>query len=174
VGLDLYVKLLEQTILELKGEAPPDQARATLNLKLDLRIPEEYVPEVHQRMSLYKRASQVRSPAEIQALRDEVRDRYGALPPQVDALLGYAGLRLRSEALGIVQADLAGGSLHLRFAPTTPLAPETLVPVVRRLPGASLSPQGVLRVPLPPGSAAPLALASVLRALEGVGAASSL
>jgi transcription-repair coupling factor (superfamily II helicase) len=174
VGLDLYVKLLEQTILELKGEAPPDQARATLNLKVDLRIPEEYVPEVHQRMALYKRASQVRSPAEIQAFRDEVRDRYGALPPQVDALLGYAGLRLRSEALGVVQADLAGGALHLRFAPTTPLAPETLVPVVRRLPGASLSPQGVLRVPLPPGSAAPLALASVLRALEGVGAASSL
>jgi transcription-repair coupling factor (superfamily II helicase) len=117
-------------------------------------------------MALYKRASQVRSPAEIQALRDEVRDRYGALPPQVDALLGYAGLRLRSEALGVVQADLAGGALHLRFAPTTPLAPEALVPLVRRLPGATLSPQGVLRVPVPPASAAPAALGAILRTLE--------
>jgi transcription-repair coupling factor (superfamily II helicase) len=166
VGLDLYVKLLEQTILELKGETPPDRARATLNLKVDLRIPSEYVPEVHQRMALYKRVSQVRSPVEIQALRDEVRDRYGALPPPVDALLAYAALRLRAEGVGVVQADLAGGALHLRFAPTTPLAPAALVPVVRRLPGASLSPQGVLRVPLLAGAAAPLALASVLRALE--------
>src|SRR5207245_2159765 len=126
VGLDLYVKLLEQSILELKGEARPEQARATLNLRVDLRIPEEYVPEVHQRMALYKRASQVRSTTEIQALRDEVRDRYGALPPQVEALLGYARLRLRAETVGVVQADLAGSALHLRFAPTIPISPDPL------------------------------------------------
>ncbi|HVD77555.1 MAG TPA: DEAD/DEAH box helicase, partial [Vicinamibacteria bacterium] len=166
VGLDLYVKLLEQTILELKGEAPPEQARATLNLRVDLRIPEEYVPEVHQRMTLYKRASQVRSPAEIQALRDEVRDRYGALPPQVEALLAYAGLRLRAEAVGVIQADLAGSALHLRFAPAIPIAPEALVSAVRGLAGATLSPQGVLRVPMPATASAVGALGSVLRELE--------
>ena len=166
VGLDLYVKLLEQTILELKGEAPPEQPRATLNLRVDIRIPEPYVPEVHQRMALYKRASQVRSPAEIQALRDEVRDRYGALPPQVDALLGYAGLRLRAEAVGVVQADLAGSALHLRFGPSIPVGPEVLVATVRRLAGATLSPQGVLRVPMPPAASAMGALASALRELE--------
>jgi len=167
VGLDLYVKLLEQAILELKGEAPPEQARATLNLRLDIRIPEEYVPEVHQRMALYKRASQVRSPVEIQALRDEVRDRYGALPPQVDALLGYAGLRLPAEAVGVVQADLAGSALHLRFGPDVPVAPAALVSAVRRLAGATLSPQGVLRVPVPATASALGALGSVLRELEG-------
>jgi transcription-repair coupling factor (superfamily II helicase) len=166
VGLDLYVKLLEQTILELKGEAPPEQARATLNLRIDLRIPEQYVPEVHQRMALYKRASQVRSPAEIQALRDEVRDRYGALPPQVDALLGYAGLRLRAEAVGVVQADLAGSALHLRFGPAVAIAPDALVAAVRPLAGATLSPQGVLRVPMPATASALGALGSVLRELE--------
>jgi transcription-repair coupling factor (superfamily II helicase) len=166
VGLDLYVKLLEQTILELKGEAPPEQARATLNLRVDLRIPEEYVPEVHQRMALYKRASQVRSPAEIQALRDEVRDRYGALPPQVEALLAYAGLRLRAEAVGVIQADLAGSALHLRFAPAIPIPPDALVAAVRRLAGATLSPQGVLRVPMPAPASALGALGSVLRELE--------
>ena len=166
VGLDLYVKLLEQTILELKGEAAPEPARATLNLRVDLRIPEEYVPEVHQRMALYKRASQVRQTAEIQALRDEVRDRYGAPPPQVDALLGYAGLRLRAEAVGVVQADLAGSALHLRFGPAVPISPDALVSAVRRLAGATLSPQGVLRVPVPATASAPGALGSVLRELE--------
>ena len=60
VGFDLYVKLLEQTILELKGQRPArgERPRATLNLQVDLRIPEDYVPEVHQRMSLYKRVSE--------------------------------------------------------------------------------------------------------------------
>ena len=167
VGLDLYVKLLEQTILELKGESAPEQARATLNLKVDLRIPEDYVPEVHQRMALYKRASQVRSPGEITALRDEVRDRYGALPAQVEALLGYAGLRLRAESVGVVQADLAGSALHLRFGPNLPLPPEAVVATVRRLAGATLTPQGVLRVPVPAAAAAFVALGAVLRELEG-------
>ena len=117
-------------------------------------------------MALYKRASQVRSTTEIQALRDEVRDRYGALPPQVEALLGYAGLRLRAERVGVMQADLAGSALHLRFTPTIPVAPEALVSAVRRLAGATLSPQGVLRVPVPPMASAPVALGAVLRELE--------
>src|SRR5439155_25391843 len=53
VGLDLYVKLLEQTILELKGEAPREAPRAVLNLKVDLRIPEDYIPAVHQPTAVY-------------------------------------------------------------------------------------------------------------------------
>ena len=100
------MKLLEQTILELKGQEPQERPRATLNLRVDLRIPEGYVPEVHQRMALYKRVSQVRTVAEVDALRAEIRDRYGALPAEVDGLLTFAALRIRSEALGVQQADL--------------------------------------------------------------------
>src|SRR5262249_12895423 len=101
VGLDLYVKLLEQTILELKGHAPREAVRATLNLRIDLRIPEGYVPEVHQRMSLYKRVSQLRDAGEVDALAEELRDRYGAFPPEVEGLLTFARLRLPADALGV-------------------------------------------------------------------------
>ena len=121
VGLDLYVKLLEQTILELKGQEPQERPRATLNLRVDLRIPEGYVPEVHQRMALYKRVSQVRTVAEVDALRAEIRDRYGALPAEVDGLLTFAALRIRSEMLGVQQADLGPSAVHLRLGPGTPL-----------------------------------------------------
>ena len=121
MGLDLYVKLLEQTILELKGQAPRESPRTVLNLRVDLRIPEEYVPEVHQRMSLYKRVSQVRDAAEVATLAEELRDRYGPFPPEVEGLLGYAALRLRAEALGVIQVDLGAAALHLRLAPETPL-----------------------------------------------------
>jgi transcription-repair coupling factor (superfamily II helicase) len=151
VGLDLYVKLLEQAILELKGQQPREAPRAVLNLRIDLRIPAEYVPEVHQRMSLYKRVSQLSEARQIAALRDEIRDRYGPPPPEVHGLLGFAAVRLKAESLGIVQVDLAGNSLHARFAPDAPLRPERLIGLVRSRPGAGLSPQGVLRVPIEPG-----------------------
>lgn len=131
VGLDLYVKLLEQTVLELKGQAPPQRARASLNLQVDLRLPADYVPETHQRLSLYKRVSQLHSDAEHARLKDEVRDRYGPLPPAVLRLFEWAGLRLRAEVAGLVQVDLTGGAIHLRFAPDAPLPPERIDPDVR-------------------------------------------
>ena len=143
VGLDLYVKLLEQTILELKGQEPRDGPRAVLHLRLEMRIPEGYVPEVHQRMSLYKRLSQVRDAREIDALRAEIRDRYGALPREVEGLLRYAALRLRAEALGVAQVDLVARTLHLRLAPETPLRPEALAALVQAHPVLAPTVQGL-------------------------------
>jgi transcription-repair coupling factor (superfamily II helicase) len=166
VGLDLYVKLLEQTILELKGEPPREAPRAVLNLKVDLRIPEDFVPEVHQRMAVYKRASQLRDAAEAEGLRRDLRDRYGPLPPPVESLLLFARQRLRLEGLGVVQVDLAGGALHLRISPETPLRAEGVADLLRRLPGASLSPQGVLRAPVAAGEAPLQALSALLDRLE--------
>jgi transcription-repair coupling factor (superfamily II helicase) len=171
IGLDLYVKLLEQTILELKGDAAPEGPRATLNLRVDLRLPDEYVPEVHQRMTLYKRISQVRDEGEIQRLREEIRDRYGPLPVEAQGLLRYAALRARADALGVLQADLGPHALHLRLSPQTPVGPERLVAVTRALPGATLSPEGVLRAPLGGPVDALDALEALLRRLEETGTA---
>ncbi|HET9314971.1 MAG TPA: transcription-repair coupling factor, partial [Vicinamibacteria bacterium] len=170
VGLDLYLKLLEQAVLELKAApgAPPaaERPRATLNLKVDLRIPESYVPEVHQRMALYKRVSEAADAAAVERLREEVRDRYGAPTGEVLRLFEFASLRLRAEALGLTQVDLAGGALHLRFGESGGLPPEALVARVQAVPGASLSPQGVLRVPFPAGDDALEALPELLGLLE--------
>jgi transcription-repair coupling factor (superfamily II helicase) len=169
VGLDLYLKLLEQAVVELKaapGAAAFDRPRATLNLRIDLRIPEAYVPEVHQRMALYKRVSEAADAAAIQRLLDEVRDRYGAPADEVLRLFAFASLRLRAEALGLVQVDLAGGALHLKFGVVGGVPADALVARVRSIPGASLSPQGVLRVPFPAGDDARDALDELLGLLE--------
>ncbi len=166
VGLDLYIKLLEHTVLELKGEAPPDRPRAALNLRVDLRLPADYVPETHQRLTLYKRVSRLTSAAETEALREEVRDRYGAPPPALERLFEWAFLRLRAEAAGVVQVDLGRGALHLRFAPAAPLSPGAVVRAAHALEGASFSPQGVLSTPILEGQPALAALARVLDALE--------
>jgi transcription-repair coupling factor (superfamily II helicase) len=147
VGLDLYVKLLEQAILELRGEEPRERPRAALNLRLELRVPPDYVPETHQRLTLYKRVSQLKDPAEVEALRAELRDRYGPLPPEVEGLLRFAEQRSRAEALAVSEVNLAGGSLVLRFDPRTPLSPDALVRLAKQQPGAAILPDG-LRWPL--------------------------
>ena len=166
VGLDLYVKLLEQAILELRGEPLREAPRAALHLGVELRLPPGYVPETHQRLSIYKRVSQLRSAPELEALRAELRDRYGPPPPEVAGLLRYAELRLRAEALGVAQVDAARGALVLRFDPRTPVSPEALVRVAAERSGARLQPEG-LRWPL--GAEAPLeALAGLLERVAGV------
>jgi transcription-repair coupling factor (superfamily II helicase) len=165
VGLDLYVKLLEQTILELKGEAPPETPRAALHLGLVMRIPAPYVPEIHQRLSLYKRVSQARHEHELAVLRDELRDRYGPYPPEVEGLLRYTALRLEAEEVGVTQVDRSAAALRLRFDPTTPLDPETLVRLAGEHPGAALRPEG-LAWPLAPGEEALDILGTLLESLR--------
>jgi transcription-repair coupling factor (superfamily II helicase) len=147
VGLDLYVKLLEQAILELRGEPSPEAPRATLHLRVEMRIPPTYVPETHQRLSIYKRVSQLRKEEEVLPLRAEMRDRYGPPPPEVEGLLRYAQLRVRAEGLAVVQADATAAGLVVRFDARTPLQADALVRVTRERPGAALMPDG-LRWPL--------------------------
>jgi transcription-repair coupling factor (superfamily II helicase) len=166
VGLDLYVKLLEQAILELRGEAPRERARAALNLRLEIRIPPDYVPETYQRLAIYKRVSQVKDERELEGLRQELRDRYGPLPPELAGLLQFAALRLRAETLAVTQVDLGAGALAVRFDERTSVAPATLVHVAGERPGARVLPDG-LRWPVGAGEAPLGALEGLLERLQG-------
>ncbi len=143
VGLDLYVKLLEQAILELRGEPSRELPRAALHLGVEMRIPPGYVPETHQRLQVYKRVSQLRQEPELTALRAELRDRYGPLPPEVEGLLRYAELRVRAEAHGVAQVDAVAGALQVRFDPRTPVSTETLVRISGERSGSRLLPEGL-------------------------------
>jgi transcription-repair coupling factor (superfamily II helicase) len=122
-------------------------------------------------MALYKRVSQLRSVTEVDALRAEIRDRYGALPADVDGLLAFGALRVRSEALGILQADLGPGAVFLRLGPGTPLGGETLAQVPAAFHDAALTPQGVLRIPIVTASRPLVVLDGILSVLEELVAA---
>ena len=112
-----------------------------------MRIPPAYVPETHQRLSIYKRVSQLRRAEDVAPLRAELRDRYGPPPPEVAGLLRYAELRVRAEALAVTQADATAAALVVRLDARTPLQTDALVRVTRERPGAALMPDG-LRWPL--------------------------
>jgi transcription-repair coupling factor (superfamily II helicase) len=117
VGFDMYVKLLEETVRELSGEEEAEPVRSTLSLKIDLRIPESFVPDTNQRMSIYKRASSSRGESSVEALASEIRDRYGPLPTPVLQLLEYARLRLLAEKIRVVSVERDAGVLAFRFRP---------------------------------------------------------
>ena len=86
IGFDLYTQLLEEAVAEMRGEPVQTKVEPEVTLPLAALIPEEYVPDVHQRLVLYKRFSQAQTPDDLQDLRAELVDRFGELPDEVDHL----------------------------------------------------------------------------------------
>ena len=117
------MQLLEQTIRELKGEDLEDERRAAVNLRLDLRIDERYIPDMNQRLSAYRRMASARAPQEVDDLVAELADRYGAPPASVLHLAQYARLRLMADRLGLESVDREGGFVVLKFRPDAKLDP---------------------------------------------------
>ena len=106
VGLGLYQHLLQLALRAAKGEAVEDWC-PEVRIGLDGRVPADYIPEPEIRLSLYTRLLRLRAEAEIDALRDEIEDRFGPPPDPVEALFTLARLRTGCLALGI--ARLTGG-----------------------------------------------------------------
>ena len=148
IGFDLYVKLLEQTVAELKGGEIPDERRARVNLGVDLRIDESYVPETDQRLAVYRKVAAAADETALQTALDEVADRYGPLHPSLDRLAAYGRTRVTADRLGVETLDRDGALLVIRFRTDAPVDPGRLVELVRSRPGISLAPGGILRLDL--------------------------
>jgi len=148
VGFDMYMKLLEQTIKELKGEEIEDEIRANVNLRVDLRIDEGFIPDMNQRLTVYRRFAAVRTDAELDRLMDEVRDRYGAPPPSVLNLAEYAAIRLMADRIGIESIDREAQTVVLKFRPEAKLDPQWLFRVVQERADTTLVPPASLKLDL--------------------------
>jgi transcription-repair coupling factor (superfamily II helicase) len=110
VGFEMYMKLLEQTVKELKGEELEDDTRATVNLHVDLRIDDSYVPDMNQRLMLYRKVAAARREEEIDRVLEEAIDRYGPLPDSVLNLADYGRIRVMADRLGVEAIDREGVS----------------------------------------------------------------
>ena len=110
VGFDLYYRLLEEAVAEARGDRP--RSRCAMNLRFQFRIPGDWLGDVRRRMWLYKRCSSAADLDTLDRLRDEVRDRFGALPPEVELLFQHVRLRIRAEALGYTAVIREGDSLR--------------------------------------------------------------
>jgi transcription-repair coupling factor (superfamily II helicase) len=150
VGFELYTSMLEAAVKELKGESAEERPATQLNLGIALRIDEGYVPEENQRLRLYKKIAGAASEAQVNEVRAELEDRYGAPPDATVYLLEAAMLRLECERMGIAQIDRKRGELHIRFMENAAVDPAHLMKLVERNAkrGAQFTPQGVLKFPL--------------------------
>ncbi|MEW6543966.1 MAG: transcription-repair coupling factor [Nitrospirota bacterium] len=125
VGLDFYLQMVEQAVQELKGrvvEVEPDPA---LHLPVSAFIPEEYVGDAHQRLSLYKRLSSALQVGDLALLHGEIQDRYGPLPDPVERLFEVMQIRLLAKSLRLASVEVksggTGGTMAVSFAPQAPV-----------------------------------------------------
>ncbi len=167
IGFEMYMKLLEQTVRELKGEEIEDETRATVNLSVDLRIGEEYVPEQAQRLALYRRVAGARSDAEIDSVAEEIEDRYGPMPPEVLNLVDYGRIRVAADRIGVESIDRQGSVVVFTFKGQGGPEPHRVLRLIGERPDVTLAPPSSLKLDLawtaakarprvpPPGQGAP-------------------
>jgi transcription-repair coupling factor (superfamily II helicase) len=148
VGFEMYMKLLEQTVRELKGEELEDDVRATVNLRVDLKIDATYVPDMNQRLMLYRKVAAARREDEIDRVLEEAVDRYGPLPDSVLNLADYGRIRIMADRLGIDAIDREARTVVLKFRPQAKIDPVRLVALVRQRPELTLVPPAALRLSL--------------------------
>ncbi len=113
IGYDLYIKLLNDAVLEEKGEKVQEKPDCTVNLICDAFIPEKYVSDSRQRMEFYKRIAMISTPEDRDDLTDELYDRYGDMPNAVKNLLDIAYIRALAMRCGILKIDQSGTEVHI-------------------------------------------------------------
>jgi transcription-repair coupling factor (superfamily II helicase) len=148
LGFDLYTQMLERTVAELRGEAVEDETSVTINLGVDVAIPDEYINDMGQRLRTYKRVSSARDEETLSSIRNETQDRYGRLPESVEQLFGYALLRRLAENLAVLSIDKTAEGVALKFGEKARVSPEKLAVFINRSTGREFTPTGVLKLSL--------------------------
>ncbi len=113
VGYDMYLRLLADAVSEEKGEKPTSLVECTVDLPITAHIPEEYIPDLPQRLGIYRRIADIRSVEDSEDVIDELCDRFGDLPPSVNGLIKVALLRNRAAALSITNVEYRLGAVKL-------------------------------------------------------------
>ncbi len=128
VGLDLYSQLLQEEITRLRGEPPVPTVRfPNIDLTIHAFLPAEYMPSEELRILFYKKLVAAESPRALEAIQQELEDRFGPLPAEAQTLLEVSRLRVAARDLGIAAVIQKPSSLEVQFLPNTPVPPQTLV-----------------------------------------------
>lgn len=131
IGFELYQQMLEKALAEMKGETFEEEIEPEIQLKVPAYIPEESVPEVSERLSLYKRLSGISSEKEIEPTREELRDRLGPLPPPLENLIRIIGIKVGLRKLRIRRVEFNRNRISFLFDATTPLPPRKMIERLR-------------------------------------------
>jgi transcription-repair coupling factor (superfamily II helicase) len=131
VGYDLYSKLLAEAVQELRGNRTAVAVEPVISVQVEGFLPEEYVPEVNQRLAFYKRLAGAASDGELADLRAELQDRFGPLPEPAAQLIDIVRIRIAARDLAIERVEAGEGKAVITFSPATPIEPQRLVAAIQ-------------------------------------------
>jgi len=139
VGFTLYMEMLERAVKAIqKGEQPnldqPMGGGPEINLRVPALIPEDYLPDVHARLILYKRIANAADEDGLNELQVEMIDRFGLLPEPAKHLIRLTLLKLQAEKLGITKIDAGPQGGRIEFAADTPVDPMALIKLIQTQP----------------------------------------
>jgi transcription-repair coupling factor (superfamily II helicase) len=134
IGFELYCRLLEQAVAELKGEELPEEVSTKLEVDADYLVPEDYVPDPEEKMLVYKKIAAMSDAAEVEALRAELVDRYGPPPPAAEMLLEVAATRIRAWQAGVARLRVRGPKAEVWLRPGLQLGRADIEALVRASP----------------------------------------
>jgi transcription-repair coupling factor (superfamily II helicase) len=127
VGYDMFLKLMEETMSELKGEPTLENLEPEINIPLSAYLPESYIPDIDQRLSGYRRLTKAFEIKDINDFKAELIDRYGPLPKEAANLLSKIVLKVMAVKAGVKRLDLVGQTLTLNFSPLHQKHPNRMV-----------------------------------------------
>jgi len=116
VGYDMFLKLMEEAVAQLKGEPMVEGLEPEINLPMSAHLPENHVPDIDQRLHIYRRLAKMENLKDIAAIKAELLDRFGPLPEEAENLLLKIMLRVLSIRAGVKRLDLFGRQLVLAFS----------------------------------------------------------
>ncbi|HEX3823803.1 MAG TPA: transcription-repair coupling factor [Mycobacteriales bacterium] len=137
VGFDLYMRLVGEAVSEFKGGHVEETLDVRVELPVDAHLPHDYIPGERLRLDAYRRLASAQTDADVEAMRAELRDRYGELPPEVENLLAVATFRAFARGFGVT--EVAAQGKYVRFTPLD-LRESQVMRVKRLHPGSIVKP----------------------------------
>jgi transcription-repair coupling factor (superfamily II helicase) len=137
VGFNLFTEMLNRAVAALKQGKEPDLTQplgiaTEINLHSPALLPNDYAPDVHERLTLYKRLANCNTAEELDDLQEELIDRFGELPAQGQSLLATHRVRLLAKPLGIAKLDASSAQIVVQFEPNPPIEPIRIINLIQK------------------------------------------
>jgi transcription-repair coupling factor (superfamily II helicase) len=133
VGFDLYCRLLDEAVKELKGEKIVKRPEVKLSFDLDLFIPQGYIPSPQQRVEIYQKIADAKNREDLKEIEGELSDRFGKLHPQVLDILALAEAKLIAESKEVKRITLKKGILVIDFGPEKDIGKKEIERIRKKL-----------------------------------------
>jgi transcription-repair coupling factor (superfamily II helicase) len=137
VGFQLYNEMLSEAVRCLKAGIEPDllsplNVSTEVNLHAPALLPDDFCGDVHLRLSFYKKLATARNSDQVDALLEEIVDRFGKLPPQAQTLIDVHRLRVIAKPYGVVKVDAAPGVITISFKKDAPVDPLKIIALIQK------------------------------------------